>query len=172
MNEDDGWIREYRNGNLSAFEKLYAKYRSPVYAYVKRSVSHPETADELFQDVWVKLLSSLNRYERRGKFRSWLFSCAHNVIIDYYRKVSNRPEDDVEVEAVDASKVNPDDVAGRIDLALNELPFEQRQAFYLREVLNCSIKDVGEIQDCSGEAARSRLRYAYAKLQEKLADLR
>ena len=172
MNEDDEWVRAYRDGNLAAFEQLYAKYRSPVYAYVRRSVSHPDTADELFQDIWIKLLASLTRYERRGRFRSWLFSCAHNVIVDHYRKVSNRPEEELDADVPDSRNENPDDLAGRIDEALYDLPFEQRQAFYLREVLNCSIKDVGEIQGCTSEAARSRLRYAYSRLQDKLADLR
>ena len=59
----------------------------------------------------------------------------------------------------------------RIDEALKLLPLEQRQAFYMREELTCSIKDIAMIQGCTQEAAKSRLRYAYARLRSSLSDL-
>ena len=70
-------------GEKHVFKDLYEYYKTPVYRYIRRSVFKTEIADELFQDVWLKLVASSSRYQEEGQFRSWLFACAHNVVVDH-----------------------------------------------------------------------------------------
>ncbi len=173
-NEDDECVRRYLKGDASAFEVLYERYRLRLYAYLTRSVSGTGVADELFQDVWVKVIASLPRYKRQGRFRSWLFSCAHNVLVDHYRKQRPVEADDASEAAEPLREDVPEagEVRQRIEAALASLTFDQRQAFYLRAELGCSMKEIAEVQQCSLEAGRSRLRAAYATLQVQLRDFR
>ncbi len=167
--EDDVLVRQCLKGDTRAFSTLYEKYRVRLYGYVLKNSPDREAAGDLFQDVWVRVLASLDRYEAKGRFRQWLMTCAHNVIVDNYRR--SRPTGE-EVEPVDEiNRGESLEVAERIDQAIRLLPFDQRQAFWLREELSCSVKEIAEIQECSLEAAKSRLRYAYGKLREELGDL-
>ncbi len=164
---DDRCVKEYLAGRVSSFNELYERYKNPLYGYLCRSVADRDKADELFQDVWARVISSIDRYERRGKFRSWLFSCAHNILVDHYRKRS--PEILPETQGLVAPAEELDsNLELRVHQLMKSLPFDQRQAFYLREMLGCSMKEISSIQNCSLEATRSRLRYAYNKLKRKL----
>lgn len=169
--KDEAYVRAYLNGDPKAFEMLYRRYRERLFGYVMRSCSSVEHAEELFQEIWLKVLISLDRYVESGRFRSWLFTCAHNAIVDFYRKQESKREDALTAEHLGVeSTVDNMDLPERINEALKSLPLEQRQAFYLREELTCSIKDIAGIQGCSDEAAKSRLRYAYARLRSRLSD--
>lgn len=167
---DDVLVAGYLKGDLAAFDEIYARYRDRLFAYASRSVGHDQAA-EVFQDIWVKVLVGVRRYRSNGRFRSWLFACAHNVIVDYYRKVSADRSESLGFEPGSLDKENDEDLASRIETALWQLPGEQRQAFYLREELSCAVREIADIQGCSVEAAKSRLRYAYAKLRDLLEDL-
>ena len=69
LDDDDTLVRQYRRGSARAFGVLYAKYRSRLYGYVLKNVMDQDAAAELFQDVWVRVLASLDGYEPHGKFR-------------------------------------------------------------------------------------------------------
>lgn len=169
--EDDLLIRRYMKGDQRAFEILYARYRTRLYGYIIRSCGDQDDTHEMYQEVWLKVIASLANYQPRGKFRQWLITCAHNVIVDYYRKAGREiGEASQEQDGGDGSPEQME-TKGRIESALSSLPFEQRQAVYLRQQLSCSVADIAEIQGCTKEAAKSRLRYAYKKLQTELEDL-
>ena len=169
LDEDDALVRQYQRGSARAFSRLYDKYRGRLYGYVLKNCADRDVAGELFQDVWVRVLASIDRYEPQGRFRQWLMTCAHNVVVDFYRRAKPRAE---EVEPVDERSTDQSlEIAERIDAAVRQLPFDQRQAFWLREELSCSVQEIADIQDCTLEAAKSRLRYAYGKLREQLGDL-
>lgn len=167
---DDLLVREYLKGELRSFDLLYERYQQRIYGYVYRSVGE-RFVDEVFQDIWIKVLAGIERYADKGRFRSWLFSCAHNTIVDHYRKWGEDRFDTLDELPEDSQRHTDDATKQRIDDALWQLPGDQRQAFYLREVLNCPVKEIAEVQGCSVEAAKSRLRYAYKKLQTLLQDL-
>ena len=170
--DDDRQIKAYLKGDLAAFDCVYQRYKDRLYGYLYRSSPNEQVAEELFQEVWLKVLIGLENYNCQGRFRSWLFVYAHNVIVDHYRKKQIVESNNVEVEKAVSEFVTCDSaVEKRIHAALATLPLEQRQAFYLREELSCSLKEIAEIQDCGLEAAKSRLRYAYGKLREQLEDL-
>ncbi|MFT4797560.1 MAG: RNA polymerase sigma-70 factor (ECF subfamily) [Candidatus Azotimanducaceae bacterium] len=169
---DDDLYRRYCSGNDRAFDQLYVRFKQPIYNYVRKSVpSH--RVEELFQDVWLKVIASKTRYKDNGRFRQWLFTCAHHLIVDEYRRASKVDEvpfsDKAKVtnNTANESKTN---LQRKIDMVLDLLPNEQRQAFYLRHELECSIAEIAEIQACNPEAAKSRLRYAYSKIKIQLED--
>jgi RNA polymerase sigma-70 factor (ECF subfamily) len=165
---DDELYRRYRAGNGKAFDLLYERYRQPVYNYVRKSISSNKV-DELYQDIWVKVVAAANNYKDTGKFRQWIFTCAHNLIVDEYRK--NARADLVELPDLESRDLVSDDrVRQDIDRVLNELPLEQRQAFHLRHELGCAVAEIAAIQDCPVESAKSRLRYAYQKLKSQLQE--
>lgn len=165
---DDELFRKYRSGNRRAFDALYDRFRQPLYNYVRKSV-RADKVEELYQDVWLKVVAKSSNYNERGKFRQWLFTCAHNLIVDEYRK-SGKAEL-VEIDEVATQDLIGDEKLGQeIIRALNTLPLEQRQAFHLRHELGCAVAEIAEIQDCPVESAKSRLRYAYQKLKTELQE--
>lgn len=171
---DDQLFAAYGRGDRRAFDTLYGRYKDPLYGYLLKNCRVEALAGEMFQDVWLRVISSSGRFERRGKFRAWLFTLAHNRLVDYYRK----SEHEYETESVDrvATDAHPERLAdsserySRLEAVVRSLPFEQRQAFYLREECGFAVREIAEIQEIGVEAAKSRLRYAYAKLREKLQD--
>ncbi len=162
---DDELYRRYRSGNRRAFDELYERFRQPLYNYVRRSVS-ADRVDELYQDIWLKVIATSARYQNNGRFRQWVFTCAHHLIVDEYRRSSRGEE--VPLPELAAPTKADDEFKSKIDQAILRLPMEQRQAFYLRHELDCSVAEIAEIQGCATEAAKSRLRYAYAKLKDQL----
>lgn len=170
MKTDDELFSAWRNGSRAAFTELYDRFEAPVFGYLYRSVSSQSVAQDLFQDVWAKVVAASKTYKQNNRFRSFLFTCAHNVVVDHYRRQQHRRTEGLDDQALCGQTFREDlvDVAEQIDAAIAKLPFDQRQAFHLREGLGCSIKEVANVQACSLEAAKSRLRYAYARIRESL----
>ena len=165
---DDELYRRYRNGQSEAFDTLYERYRQPLYNYVRKSI-RAGRVEEVYQDIWLKVIASAARYKDNGRFRQWIFTCAHHLIVDEYRR-SNRGED---IPLPDLADEQPQTDAGlqsKIQNAVQQLPQEQRQAFYLRHELDCSVAEIAAVQSCELEAAKSRLRYAYARLRTLLEE--
>ena len=171
---DDQLMISFGRGDRSAFDMLYARYKQPLYGYLYRSCGNEASIDELFQDIWLKVVATSSLYKRQGKFRSWIFTMAHHCIVDFYRKSGRQSVEQSVVEEFASDQSTEDAIQdGEILLAVQAaiacLPLEQRQAFCLREESGFSVKEIAEIQDISVEAAKSRLRYAYGKLRERLA---
>jgi len=172
---DDQLMVSFGRGDRPAFDLLYARYKQPLYGYLYRNCGNEASIDELFQDIWLKVIASSSRYKRRGKFRSWIFTLAHHCIVDFYRKSARQEVKQSAVEELASnqsteSSVRDSEVLLAVQTAIASLPLEQRQAFCLREESGFSVKEIAEIQDISVEAAKSRLRYAYVKLRIRLAD--
>ena len=181
--DDTTLMLRYRDGDVAAFETLYARHRGPLYRYFLRSVSDRDTAAELFQEVWTRIVRAAQRYEARAKFTTYMYQLAHNVRIDHYRRQSRRPRlvsgdggsSDVEPESPDGDR--PDraltsSLAGiRLRSAIAALPDDQRDAFLLREEGGLSLAEIAAATGVAPETAKSRLRYAVAKLRAGLADL-
>ncbi len=174
---DDLLMLAYSRGSLAAFDELYARYKQPLFVYLYRNCSGQGVAEELFQDIWLKVVASARRYTGKGKFRPWLFTLAHNCLVDHYRKAGRQERERPLGEEIadEGAAPAPDGHSGasslRIDRALMVLPLEQRQAVWLRELSGFSTREIASIQGVSTEAARSRLRYAYKKLRTLLMDI-
>ena len=91
--DDDGdLMQRYARGDMHAFETLYGRHRAALYRYLARHTRNTETANDLFQEVWSKVIVSRERYEPRAQFRTFLFRIAHNCFIDYCRRSAVRTE--------------------------------------------------------------------------------
>src|SRR5688500_16225763 len=84
--DDSALMLRYRDGDMRAFEILYARHKGPLYRYLQRLCRDRDVANDLFQEVWSKVIASRERYEVRAQFNTFLFRIAHNCAIDYFRR--------------------------------------------------------------------------------------
>src|SRR4026209_1535445 len=92
VTDDTTLMLRYRDGDARAFELLYERHKGPLYRYLQRMCGRREVADDLFQEVWSKVIASRSRYEVRAQFNTFLFRIAHNCAVDYFRR-SGRPHE-------------------------------------------------------------------------------
>lgn len=165
----------YARGDAAAFETLYLKYKDPLYRFFLRQCGNRALAEELYQDVWVRVIDARERYEARAKFGTWLYRIAHNILTDHYRRPVE--EELPEPEVIPPSRVDDPEVivGGQEKLAryramLRSLPDEQREAFLLKEEAGMSLEDIARITGENFETIKSRLRYATGKLKRALEE--
>src|SRR5882724_3756223 len=82
---DEQLMLAYAAGDATAFDALYGRHKGPLFRFVLRSVKGRAQAEEIFQDVWMRAVEARSRYEPRAKFTTWLYTIAHNRIVDYWR---------------------------------------------------------------------------------------
>lgn len=176
---DEELMLSYQQGNATAFEVLYERHKGGVFRYLLAKCHQQAIAEELFQDVWMKLIAARDRYEVRAKFTTYLYQLAHNHFIDYYRKTridvfqQKNPEEDVE-QITSNDQKQPDEqleIQQQIETLselIDGLPDEQREAFMLREEAGLTVAEIAEVTGVNAEAAKSRLRYAVKKLRAGL----
>src|SRR4029079_9056991 len=76
----------YRDGDAGAFETLYARHRGALYRFVLRSLKDRSVAEELFQEAWIRVIEARERYAPSAKFTTWLYTIAHNLLVDHWRR--------------------------------------------------------------------------------------
>lgn len=184
---DEALMLAYRDGEASAFDLLYGRHRAPVYRYLLRQCAGRAQADEVFQEVWLAVIRARAGYEVVAKFTTWLYRIAHNKLVDHYRACGRIGEYEVQPPEDEAGAVLdlPDDtaagpeqmqlrreVAARLVEAVDALPLMQREAFLLAAEGALSVEEIARATGVPFETAKSRLRYANARLRQLLMDLR
>lgn len=166
----------YRQGDAGAFDTLYARHKGPLYRFILRAVRERALAEELYQEIWMRVIEARGRYEVRARFTTWLYTIAHHRLTDHWRKRGLKV---VELQDDDAAAPRADDpearVAGREDLqrlaqAITALPELQREAFLLHAEAGMTVAEIAAATGANEEAAKSRLRYALARLKAALDD--
>ena len=176
---DEELMLSYGGGDAGAFETLYRRYRGPLYRFLLRQLGDTATAEELFQDVWMRVIDFRERYQARAKFSSWVYAIAHNRLMDFYRasgraKFLDQENSEEALDNLPADDPPPDVIvdnkraAERLLAALAGLPEAQREAFLLQQEGDLSVEEIGAATGVSRETAKSRLRYALAKLRASL----
>jgi RNA polymerase sigma-70 factor (ECF subfamily) len=176
---DEELMLSYGGGDAGAFETLYRRHRGPLYRFLLRQLGDTAAAEELFQDVWMRVIDFRGRYQARARFSSWVYAIAHNRLMDFYRAsgratflaqeeseeaLEDLPAQDPPAETLIERKRD----AERLLAALSELPEAQREAFLLQQEGDLSVEEIGAATGVSRETAKSRLRYALAKLRASL----
>lgn len=177
---DEELMQRYRDGDAAAFETLYARHKGALYRYFLRQCSNESLAEELFQDVWMKLIKARDRYEPRASFSTWLYTLAHNRLVDHYRRSGHRAALHESTGRTDpetlpgAASETPDQrthsrlLVERLLELLKGLPGPQREAFLLREEGGLGVEAIAVATGVSKETAKSRLRYALRRLRDGL----
>jgi len=177
--DDTELMLRYRDGDVRAFECLYRRHKTMLYRYLQRMCKQSGMADDVFQDVWSKVIAQRDRYEVRAQFKTYLFTIARNAALDLIRRNSAARIDDwsdIEDHAnqlADGSQSLDTQVATlqlRHDVKqeLEKLPGAQREAFVLFEEAEMDLHQIAVITGVSMETAKSRLRYAVSKLRSAL----
>lgn len=169
----------YARGDLAAFEALYANHRGPLYRFLLRSARDRALADELFQETWSRVIAARERYRPEARFQTWLLQIAHHLVIDGHRR--KRPiAVGEEAEIALASHPTPEreqpeqalsefEQRRRLQLAIEQLPDEQRNAILLRLENELSLEEIADVTGVGRETVKSRLRYAMTKLRDVLS---
>jgi RNA polymerase sigma-70 factor, ECF subfamily len=156
-------------------KSLYARHRGGLFRFVLRAVKDRGLAEELFQEVWVRVIEARGRYAPKARFTTWLYTIAHNLLVDHWRRkglslVSLDGEDAPSESANPARQAEAREALARLVHALEALPAAQREAFLLHEEGGLSVAEIAAVTGAGEEAAKSRLRYAMAKLKAAVDD--
>lgn len=171
----------YAAGDARAFDELYANHRSGLWRFIRRSVRDAAATDDVFQECWSRVIAHRENYRPEARFATWLYRIAHNCCMDHWRKSGRRgsretADDEAVAAAADDAEAGPlpEVLAGergeRLAAALERLPEEQRSAFLLYVEGGLSVAEIAETTGVNAETAKSRLRYATAKLRQSLGD--
>ena len=169
---DEKLMSRYRDGDMAAFDLLYERYRGPLYRYLLRQCGESKT-EELYQDVWMRVIKAAHQWRDSGSFRAWLYRVAHNRLIDHWRS-SRATEIVSEDDVVALDKTWPDaltlirDCIERLFRLLEGLSEAQRSAFLLKEESGLSLEQIAEVTGAGRETVKSRLRYALRRLRKGL----
>ncbi|MBS9523436.1 sigma-70 family RNA polymerase sigma factor [Litoribacter ruber] len=182
--KDSELIAQYRNGSEVAFELLVDKYKSRVFTTIYMIVKDQGVAEDLLQDVFVKVVQTLNsdRYNEEGKFQPWLMRIAHNLAIDYFRKMKRYPsivmEDGSNLfntlkfadESVEDLQVK-DETHKLVRQLVDELPETQKQVLIMRHYMDLSFQEIAEQTGVSINTALGRMRYALINMRKKMKQI-
>ncbi len=186
---DETLMRQYAKGDFAAFELLYERNKGGLYRYLLRQLHQESLAEDIFQEVWGKVISNAESYNESAKFTTWLYKIARNKVIDHVRHINvvskvidsnnhhNAGHTDLDEEHhstelfMHDSSLSPEKKhlqqtqAEAIDYCLNKLPAHQLDCFLLREEGGFSLNNIAQIVNTNLEAAKSRLRVAYRNLR-------
>ncbi|MEO6104174.1 MAG: RNA polymerase sigma factor [Pseudoxanthomonas sp.] len=174
---DEALMLAYAAGDAKAFEQLYSRHRTRLYRYLLRQVRDPSLADEFFQDIWQRVITARAGWKPEAAFTTWLFRIAHNRLTDHWRALKHRPPAPADGDERAARIPDPDtpernlsefEQRRRLQLALAELPEDQREVLQLRLEQELSLEEIAEITGVGRETVKSRLRYAMDKLRTRL----
>ena len=181
---DEELMRRYASGDVAAFEALYERHERRIWRYLTRNLRDPATAEELMQEVWFTVARQAAAYRPTARFTTWLYTLSHHRMIDVLR--ARRPAvrldelDDADAQHAQAlaapRSTEPDALLQdrqqqqRLLAALARLPLEQRGALLMHLDGELSVEEIAAATGTSFETAKSRLRYARAKLRELLAE--
>lgn len=174
--DDHELIEEILGGSQAAMEVLTRKYYKSIYAFIYRKVGDKETAYDLTQEVFIKVIQRIQSYSHKGTFKSWLFSIAINHCRDYwgsayYRHTSQKTElretlesDEKSIPYIFERKV----MREQVRFALASLPDYQKEALILKYFHHMKIKEISKVTNTSVPTVKSRLKQGLNKLAKLL----
>jgi RNA polymerase sigma-70 factor (ECF subfamily) len=179
--DDSVLITLYRNGNEAAFNLLVDRYHSKVFTTIFLIVKDQDVAEDLLQDVFVKVLHTLNsdKYNEEGKFQPWVMRIAHNLAIDHFRKAKRYPtillDDGSNVfnslsfaeDSSEEQRIKEETLAFVRNL-IDELPEAQKEVVIMRHYLDMSFQEIAEQTGVSINTALGRMRYALNHIRKKM----
>ena len=166
----------YRSPDRIIYDKEYTdrlirKNYADIYAYCFRRLGHRETAEDLTQETFLRIMGSVERYREYGKIKNYLYVIAGNVIRDYYRKPKEiSAEDDMENAGASMTDAGVEQAAERMEIreALAGLESPDREIVILRYYQELKIKDIAAVTGMPASTVRYRLKTAEKELRRML----
>ena len=179
----------YQKGDVDAFAELAARHEKRLWNFLRRFVRDKATAEDLLQEVFLRVVKSAVEWQPTAKVSTWLFTIARNLCTDHARRAEHRQADSLDQNRSDDSgprridrmaaeggnaerEVMGREIASLVDHAVAELPLEQREVFLMREVMDMSFAEIAAQTGASEPTVKSRMRYALERLRAALDGLR
>lgn len=171
-------VAELRAGGTEAFDRVYDAYRSRVFAFLVRMSGRRELAEDLSQEVWLRLAKKAGELRADTRLRSWLFAVARNLVVSHlrWRALNDRALDRMlfgpsrgEV-TTPAQVAEGQETAARLEEAVRGLPLAYREVVLLVAVERLSPAEAAEVLDLEPDAVRQRLSRARGMLSRALAE--
>jgi len=180
---DTELVLSFQEGSCEAFEALICRYKEKLFSSILFIVKDKYLAEDLFQETFVRIIDTLRskRYNEEGKFLPWAMRIAHNLCVDYFRKVKRTPtivtNDNkdvfdliVVVEETAEKKIIRKQGYERMHSMLSSLPEEQREVIVLRHFGDMSFKEIAKVTNCSINTALGRMRYGLINLRKMMQE--
>jgi len=179
--DDAALLRAHGAGDALAFGRLYDRYDHPCFHFIRRLLgpAHGDAAEDLHQETWIAVARNASAFDPgQASFRAWLFTIARRKAWDHFRRqkvaILASAQDDAAMTIPDPGQtpleqVQSHELAREIVAAVDALPLEQRAAFVMFADAGLSLEEIAQVTGVSPETAKSRLRYARAKLRQSLA---
>lgn len=183
---DEKLLDLYVQGDVAALDELISRYKKPLYSFLWRFTRNSLDVEELFQETWFRVIRKAANFEH-SKFKGWIFTIAHNLVIDGSRARRGHLSLDQTSEyneshetlgdSIPSTGLGPDVLTGDRELhmsitrALASLPAEQREVFVLRMEVDMSFKEIAAIQKTSTNTTLARMQYALSKMRKLLSPL-
>ncbi len=186
---DEKLMLAFGRGNHEAFTVLLTRHQHAIYRFILRQVHHPTLAEDMAQDVFLRVCKNAATYTEQAKFTTWLYTIARNLCIDHIRRSAGRFEqsldhnphdEDDERSPLDslrdqhtlsaAGELVRGEFRNKLDHALGLIPTEQREVFLMREIAGLKFREIGDIMGVSENTIKSRMRYALEALRGHLAE--
>src|SRR5215211_1105243 len=178
---DHDLINLFIAGNLNALEALVLRHKDKLYTSILFLVKDKYLAEDIFQDVFIRIIDTIKsgRYTEEGKFLPWAMRIAHNLCVDYFRKVKRTPaiktsEDQDIFEVLNFTEDSAEDKMikkqshNRVKDMLDQLPEDQREVIILRHYADMSFKEIAHVTNCSINTALGRMRYGLINLRKMM----
>ncbi len=187
---DEVLMMQFQGGNRDAFGTLVRRHKTPIFNFVLRLVRSASTAEDLTQDVFVRVVQKASTFKHEARFTTWVYSIARNLCIDHLRKMSLRRHPSLDQatgkdadgptlgeripnehpESAADRQVMSSDIGARIVKAVAALPEEQREVYLLRQMAKVPFKEIAKMTGVPENTVKSRMRYALERLQEALSE--
>jgi RNA polymerase sigma-70 factor, ECF subfamily len=180
---DEDLMVRYQRGEVRAFEVLLSRHRKPVYNFILRFVGDKETAEDLLQEAFMRVIKGAEAYKRQAKFTTWLYTIARNLCVDQTRRRKHRKHASLDAPmdtgdesgtlmdvipsnemASDRKSVNKQ-LHQTMQAAIEALSEEQREVFLMREFLDMPFRQIADVVGVPENTVKSRMRYALEKLR-------
>ncbi len=173
-------VEEFLKGSRTALEILIKRHQRKVYSYILLMVKNTQTAEDILQDTFIKVVRSLQegRYVDSNRFAPWVMRIAHNLIIDYFRREKQAKllsRDSYEVDLFNSPRFSDktveekmvyEQVLSEVRLLVDQLPADQKEVVLLRHYAGLSFKEIAEQTNVSINTALGRMRYALINLRK------
>ncbi|MDR0822829.1 MAG: sigma-70 family RNA polymerase sigma factor [Endomicrobium sp.] len=181
--EDSELVLMFKEGDNKAFEEIVLRYQAQLYTYIISLVKDPEAANDILQDVFIRIFRKLRNYSEENKLKHWLFIIAKNLTMDFFRRnktrralpLESREEDEMSIlDTVSDKAPQPleviitNDRKEMLRKAISDLSIEERELIYLKDSL--TFKEISEMQNKPIGTLLSKFNRSLKKLRKIISE--